>query len=341
MGRGAVVRLRHVHVFSDRLGKPRAYLRLPGQKSVPLPGVPGSPEFMTAYYAAIAGFAIEPKAIGETRSAPGSVSAAIASYYTDNSFLVLSPGTRAMRRAILERFRAVHGQLTLAGMQQKHVAQILGKMKPFAARNWLKTLRGLMQFAVGIGLRANDPTDGIKPVKAKAGTRHSWTDEEIAQFEARHPLGGRERLAMALLFYTAARREDMVLFGPQHIRGGKLHYRQLKTGRQLEIPLYPQLVDVLAASAVGHLVFLTTAQGKPFTAAGFGNWFREVCDAADLPHCSAHGLRKARLRILAENGATANEIGAFGGHVTLSEVQRYTAAAEQARLAESAMKRTR
>jgi Protein adenylyltransferase SelO len=46
-----------------------------------------------------------------------------------------------------------------------------------------------------------------------------------------------------------------------------------------------------------HYPVLVTAHGKPFTPAGFGNWFRDRCNEANLRHCSAHGLRKARRRV--------------------------------------------
>jgi len=56
-------------------------------------------------------------------------------------------------------------------------------------------------------------------------------------------------------------------------------------------------------------------------AAGFGNWFRECCTAAGLPHCSAHGPAARRL---AEAGCTAHQIAAVTGHKTLKDVERYT-----------------
>ena len=83
-----------------------------------------------------------------------------------------------------------------------------------------------------------------------------------------------------------------------------------------------------------HLTFLTTRNGSPFTPAGFTNWFREVCNEAGLPKgTSAHGLRKAACRRLAEAGCSANVIAAVSGHRSLHEVQRYTAAADQLRMA--------
>jgi len=62
--------------------------------------------------------------------------------------------------------------------------------------------------------------------------------------------------------------------------------------------------------------------------------------AAGLPpRCVPHGLRKAAARRLAEAGCSASEIMAITGHKTLAEVERYTRAAEQERLARRAIKR--
>jgi integrase len=82
---------------------------------------------------------------------------------------------------------------------------------------------------------------------------------------------------------------------------------------------------------------LVTEFGAPFTAAGFGNWFRDRCNEAGLKHCSFHGLRKAAATRLAEAGCTTEQIKAVTGHATLKEVGRYTKAADQARLARQAL----
>jgi integrase len=331
------LRLRYVQRFRDQGGQVRHYFRRPGSKTVPLPGLPGSAEFMAAYHAALAGEGPRVE-IGASRSHPGTVSAAVAAYYGDNSFLALAPGTRKARRAILEKFRAEHGDKRLALLQRAHVVGLLGAKPPFAARNWLKTLRGLMQFAVAMELRGDDPTNGIHGPKARAGTIHSWTEAEIAQYEARHPIGSRPRVAQALLLYTAQRRGDVVRLGRQHMRDGVIALRQEKTGAVLEIPVHPTLAAILAATATDHLTFLTTATGAPFSSAGFGNVFRQWCTEAGLPAlCSSHGLRKAACRRLAEAGCSEHEIAAISGHESLSEVRRYTKAASQARMARSAM----
>lgn len=332
------IRLQYVQAFSDRHGKPRYYFRRPGYKRIPLPGSPGSAEFMTAYHAALGGHEVERAPIGAGRSAAGTLSSAIAAYYCHPSFTTLATGTQKMRRAILESFRADHGERRLALLEQKHIATLLGAKKAFAARNWLKTLRGLMQFAVVAQLRRDDPTDGLKPMKAKAGTIATWTEAEIARYRERHPVGSTARLAMELLLGTAQRRGDVVRMGPQHVRDGLMTIRQEKTGNELVIPLHPELAAVLTASTIGHLSFLTTGAGKPFTAAGFGNLFRDWCNEAGLPaHCSSHGLRKAACRRLAEAGCSEHQIAAISGHESLSEVRRYTRAANRAGMARDAM----
>jgi integrase len=51
-----------------------------------------------------------------------------------------------------------------------------------------------------------------------------------------------------------------------------------------------------------------TQYGRAFTVAGFGNRFRDRCHEAGLPHCTAHGLRKAGATIAAENGAIDRQL---------------------------------
>jgi site-specific recombinase XerD len=91
--------------------------------------------------------------------------------------------------------------------------------------------------------------------------------------------------------------------------------------------------------ASDHLTFLITAQGKPFTAAGFGNHFRDLCDAAGLPkRCTTHGLRKAAATYLAEMGATDHQLMAWFGWTSISQAQVYTKAANRKRMSQGAAK---
>jgi integrase len=131
--------------------------------------------------------------------------------------------------------------------------------------------------------------------------------------------------------------------GPQHIRNNLLHVRQRKTGEPLRLPIFPELLAAINAmpNQGRHLTFLTTASGRPFSPAGFTNWFRQVCNEAGLRGFSAHGLRKASMTRLAEAGCSVHEIAAFSGHRTLSGIAHYTRSVEQAALAREAMAKAR
>lgn len=326
---------KYTQAFIDRHGTARFYFRKAGSKQVALPGLPWSPQFMAAYEAALDGQGPRIE-IGACRTKPGTINALVVSYFNSMAFQALAPETRRTRRNILERFRAEHGDKRSARLKREHVNVMFAKKVAtrFAARNWLKRVRALMQFAVAECLLAADPTAGIKNLSGKTDGFRTWTEDDIAAFEVQHPIGTRERLALALLLNTAQRRADVVRMGRQHIRNGLIEVKQQKTGTKLAIPIHPDLQAVLDATPSNHLTFLTTAFGKPFTAPGFTNWFRHACDAAGLLRgTSAHGLRKAACRRLAEAGCSANVIAAISGHKSLSEVERYTIAANQERMA--------
>lgn len=334
---------RYVHGYTDARGKPRWYFRRAGFKGVPLPGLPWSPEFMAAHEAALAGQPIE---IGSKRTKPGTMRELAVSYFNSIGFRAMKPSTQGVYRNIINRFceeagatGIAYGDMPAGGLRREHVVKLMAVRaeKPDSANGLRKVLRAMMQHAVEAGLRKDDPTRDVKPIKVKSEGFHSWTEDEIERFEKRHPVGSKARLAFALLLYTGQRRSDAVTMGRQHIRNGYLHVRQQKTGAELDVPILPELQAIIADLPNTNMTFLMTEFGKPFTAAGFGNWFRERCNEAGLPHCSAHGLRKAASRRLAEYGCTVHEVAAITGHASLREVQRYTRGADQKRLADSAM----
>lgn len=336
---------RYVHGYVDRHGKARFYFRREGFKRMPLPGLPWSPEFMAAYDAALAGqwpATFRQMAKG-SHARPGSVRWLAVSWYNSIGFRSMKPTTRSTYRNIAERLCIEHGDKRAALLQREHIVKLMAARaeQPDSANGLRKVLRAMMRHAIDIGVRADDPTRDVRSIRVNSDGFHSWTDAEISQFEARHPIGSRARLAFALLLFTGQRRSDVVRMGRQHIRDGALTVRQQKTGAELEIPVLPELAAIVQETQAEHLTFLTTQFGEPFTAAGFGNWFREQCDMANLHHCSAHGLRKAAARRLAEAGCTEHEIASITGHVSLREVERYTKAVDQKRLAVSAMAKTR
>jgi integrase len=328
---------KYVQAWVDRRDD-RAYYYLRRRRfpRVRLPGLPWSPSFMAAYEAALT---VPRTAIGAGRIKAGSVAAVVAEYLDSRQFFgSKSAGTQRMRRGILERFRSAYGDRPFALLPPEWIEALLDAKPPHAARSWLVTLRSLCQFGLKRGYLRTDPTANIKQRAIKGDGFHTLTEEEITQFEAYHPIGTKPRLAFALLLYTAQRRSDVLRMGRQHIRDGVLTVKQEKTGATLAIPVHPHLQTVLDATPNEHLTFLVTATGKPYGGNAFTEQFRNWTDAAGLPMCcKPHGLRKAACRRLAEAGCSANEIMAISGHATMKELVRYTAAADQARLARNAM----
>ena len=336
------LRLKYVHRFRDRHGKVRYYYRR-GSERIALPGDPGSKEFMDAYHKAENGQQA-PKAQTD-RIAPGSFDAlAIAYYKRSGDFLTMRPSTQKVYQRIIEDLRKGRGARPVRLMEPRHIRTIVAQKadKPAAANNRLKVLRSMMRFAVEDGWRDDDPTMGVRKLRYRKGGFHTWTEEEIAQFEAAYPIGTKERLAQSLLLYTTCRRSDVVHLGRQHRNGDLLRIVQEKTGDEVEVPIVPELDAALVAASPDHLTYLVTEQGRPFTANGFYNWFVDRCRAAGLPKgCSPHGLRKAGATRIADAAGTPHHIMSVTGHRSLSEVETYTRKANRKALAREAVAKLR
>lgn len=330
-----------VHRFEDRHGKVRHYFRRPGYKRHPLPGCYGSPEFVAAYAAALAGNMLE---VGVSQVKPRSLDALAVAYYQSSAFKQLRASTQSVRRNALERLRKEYGDAPIALLTAQNVRGMLDDRvtTPSAGNNLLKLLRQLLKLAVQLGWRDDNPTRDVERLKEKVGGHTTWSERDIAAFEARWPPGTRERLALALLLTTGQRRGDVVRLSCQHINGPAIELTQQKTGTRVRIPILPELQTEIDRLPKEQPAFLVTQQGKPFSAAGFTNWFVECAEKAGLPAgLTPHGLRKTCATRLANQGCTTHEIAAVTGHSSLKEVERYTRAVSQATLAEAAFKRRR
>jgi integrase len=258
------------------------------------------------------------------------------------AFTGLADATRQTYRGILERLREECGDLPVTRLEEQHITAILDKKAatPAAANNLRRMLRTIMKLAKKRKMITVNPMTDVEAIRYKVKGFKDWSDAEIKLFTDCYPIGTRERLALELLLCAAPRRSDAVRIGPQHLLGGRLVYRQKKTGAEIDIPILPQLRAALEAmpSLAGQKFLLQTQFGKAFTETGFYNWFTEKAQRAGVPKGrSPHGLRKACCRRLAEAGCSPHEIMSVSGHETLKEVERYTKAANRARLADSAM----
>ena len=337
----AGIRIKYVEQWVDKRrggAKARFYFRRGGRR-VALPGLPGSAQFMSAYEAALVG---QTEPVDTNRVKAGSIDALVTAYYASAKFQARPTSTQRTYRGIIEPWRREFGRFPVTILERRDIERMLARRAekaPASANFWLRLVKMLMKFAVQSGMRSGNPASDIEPIEVRSEGFHTWSEQEIAQFEAHFPIGSKPRLALALLLYTGQRKSDVVRMGRKDVHGDMINVRQKKTGNAVSIPLHPELARVMAATPTAIApTFLMSARGRPFTADAFGEWFRSRIDEAELPkECSAHGLRKAACRRLAEAGCSANVIAAISGHASLSEVAKYTRAADQQRMARMGM----
>lgn len=324
----------------DRHGNVRVYFRRGGRKTR-IRETPGTPEFLERYRQLLAGTS-SPTAISDHSTAPhGSLRKLVELYYQSTEFKRLERGN--VRKRILDTICERHGTNPFALMEPRHVRRLRDEKSEFpeAANMRVKALRQVFAWAVEAGYAEKNPAREVPYIRTGSEGHHAWSIDEIEAYSAHHRLGTKARLAFDLLLLTGVRRSDVVRLGPQMVRDGWLDFSEVKGAsrkvKRRSIPILASLRASIDASPSGHLNFLVTEFGKPFTANGFGNWFRKRCDEAGLPQCSAHGLRKAGATIAAEHGATAHELMAIYGWETLKQAALYTKSANVRRLIESAM----
>jgi integrase len=334
------LRLKFVNEYIDRHGKTRRYFRRPGSRAVKLPGVPGSAEFMAAYQTALASVAPPPPS--SRHMVAGSVAAVVEAFYRCADFVNLSPSSQKTYRIALKPIVVEHGHRLVHDMPKaaaRSIIEKIGAEHPGMANLTRAALSKVMVYAISTNIRSDNPFAGL--TRYRLGTFHTWTEAEVEQFERRWKLGTRERLAFALLLYTGQRGGDVCGMRRSDIIGGRIRVAQDKarkgTTNELMIPIHPALARALKAGPViGMQHLITDAGGKPLR--GLTRLMEAAVRGAGLPdRCVAHGLRKAALRRLAESGATTKQIAAISGHRSLAEIERYTARADQAGLADDAI----
>lgn len=337
----------------DRHGNVRVYLRRKGWPKVRLRGVPWTEPFMEAYRVALEGTP-EVKPRDRHATLPDTWKWLCQQYVASARFKGLDTVTQRRRRSLLEATydeptkpgaHTVFADFPLARLTLAAI-RILRDRKadvPDGANNTVKAIRALFKWATlpEVALAPHNPARDVSYIATASEGFHTWRVNEVLRFVERHPPGGRAHLALCLLLFAGGRRSDAVAFGYQHIQDGWFRYTQHK-GRNakpmtLEVPVLPVLRAAIEVCPNQNRTFLVTERGQPFTSNGFGNWFKDRCREAGLPHCSAHGLRKAGATLAAENGATERQLMAMFGWRTSKMAEHYTRKAEQKRLAGGAM----
>ena len=332
----ASIELPYVKPERDRQGRVKYWYFRRGGRRWRLPGEPESKEWLAEYYRLKSATASTPAAAA-TALIAGSLKALAHEYYASPEFRERKPGTQRVYRLVIDELVAKHGHKPVALIERRHVKRWRDARAetPGMANMVVKVASVLFMFAVESEYRRDNPAAKIKLFRL--GEHRAWSPEELARFEARWKPGTMQRRAYAIARYTGQRCGDVAAMTRRSRKHGVIHVRQQKTGKTLAIREHHQLTAELARGEHGHMSLLVREDGSSFDGESLSPWFAEAIEAAGLPDdCVMHGLRKVAARDLADAGCTEHEIASVTGQ-SLSEVQRYTKAADQGRLAAAAI----
>jgi integrase len=295
----------------------------------------GTPEFEAEYRALVDGIPKREKA----KQSTDSLAWLIARYRETTVWSGLSLATRRQRENFFRQVIASAGDQHIARITSATIAAGRDRRAatPAQAECFLKAMRGLFRWAAKAKFVKVDPTADVDaPRLPKSDGFPPWSEEDVVKYEARWPIGTRQRVWLDVLLYTGLRRGDAVRLGRQHVSDGVATIKTEKTGTEVMLPILPVLAATLAAGPCGDLSFIVGEAGKPLTKESFGNLFRDACREAGVSG-SAHGLRKIAATRAANNGATVAELEAIFGWSGGRMASHYTRTADRRRLAKRAM----
>lgn len=336
----------NVRPVKDRHGKTRYRFRAKGYKSAYIKGKPGTKEFYASLAEALEGRAVAAPAKSPRKVEARSLDDLYRRMKQTTDWQGKKPATRLAQARVYERFLdrlasngRRYGEKPTESVTVAWLNRIFSDMHetPGAANDLRKKLKVLLEYAVDLEWIERNPANRTKPYKGETPF-HTWSEEEIAQFRAKHPLGSMARLTLELALNTAARRCNVAELTRDDITAGRIITHHAKGNNESSVPMMPmtrQALEALPAAPIKHLV--VTQFGKPFTVNGLGNRFRKWADEAGLPHCTIHGLRKAISRRIAESGSTDAQGQAITGHTKAETFQKYREKANRRTLADDAM----
>jgi integrase len=325
----------HLHRQITQHGRAVWYVRIGKGPRTRIKAAFGTPEFDAEYQAAITNQ--PPRPPSQTKE--GTLAWLLERYRETTAWTGLSLATRRQRENIFRPVLETSGKQPISRITTASI--MAGRDRridtPSQARHFLDAMRGLFRWAVKAKIVRTDPTIGVDdPPRAKSDGFVPWTEEHVAAYERRWPLGTRERVWLSVLLYTGLRRGDAVRLGRQHVRDRVASIKAEKTDTWVTLPILPALAEALDAGPCGDLTFIAGKNGNPLTKESFGNEFRKACKAAGVPG-SAHGVRKIAATRAANAGATVAQLEAIFGWHGGRMASLYTKTADRRRLSLEAM----
>lgn len=285
---------------------------------------PTDPGFMAAY-----------EAIRETFNrpdtpppGPGTLDALIAEYLASSRFKGKATRTKKDYLRFTDLLRRDYGTLPVRTMPRPFIFALQESYAdtPRKANYIISMLRILMQFAVDMGYRPDNPVS--KPGRIKEGDGHRpWEEYEIDAFRRHFPDPCFERAAFELLLNTAQRGGDVIELRRQHRFQGTISVvAQNKTGERLIIPEADDLTEILEPYLASHdgMMLLIASTGTPVKIDNFRHRMKKAYRAAGLHDVTTHGLRYTAATRIRELTGDWEVVGALTGHRTAGMARQYT-----------------
>ena len=201
---------------------------------------------MAAYESALAANAPLP---GAGRHKEGTIGALVVSFYRSASFANLKPSSQKPYRLVLDKFAQEDGHRLVRDMPRRAAAAIIekiGETRPGMANLTASIMKRLVHLCREIGTTRRITRSSVSTPMTAASTA-TWTDSEIAAYEAKHPLGHPPAPRLRSLLFTGQRVGDVAAMGRADLLTGAIPVKQEKTGAVLSLPVHPNLLRSLRA----------------------------------------------------------------------------------------------
>ena len=338
------VRLKYLHCFTDRHGKPHYYFRYRGKRwPIPAPHTEG---FATAYDKLLAHINANPFRSGASvEFMPGSLGWAIEKFQASPLYNERAKTTRVNYRRVLDQLRDGYGTGLLRDLEPRHIRRIRNEIAAKSTTTGsdiaMSLISRLWEFAIeqlGQDNLGADPVRGVKRIHQHE--HEPWPPELIERF-----LSGAKsslRWAVKLALYTGQRRSDLVkMKWSQFWRDERGRYwidvRQQKTGAALSIPCHTALRVELENMPRLAETILVGDRGAPLLADSLSASVRKQLREMGVNGYVIHGLRKNAAVELINAGCRDAEVMAITGHKTAEMVAHYSKKRDQRELAGAAM----
>lgn len=305
------------------------------------------PDFLSAYYQAELGL---PEKAPEHIVRKNSVEDISNRYLKSHAFAALSESYQDVRRRDIDRLRreldGAVARLPIQAIRDVHIMADMDALSANPANERLKSWRALCDFAIKRKIIQLNPNQAVtRDPTPKTDGHIPWTFDEIARFRAHWAIGTKQRLAFEICYWFGCRISDAIRLGDSNLtHDGWFEFSQQTTGGDVAVPFNRSLPRFAVKEDLEHLkramaamnrrgdTFLETEYGERRSQKAASSWFSKAARAAGIEDRTSHGLRKSRIILHAERGATMKQIGVWSGHESLKEIERYIRKADKKRL---------